>query len=112
MAAKKAKGENFVSIEFLDGPRKGTDMRVCKPAPDKLRLAFPEWCTYKLNPDKRSYSYLDDKPINPEFVPLQTQSEDIIPSDSILTGPFMKNYPIQTQAAIDKATKNTAIANQ
>lgn len=112
MAAKKAKKDNAVEVEFLNGPRKGTGMRVCNPPSPMLRLAFPEWCTYRLNNDKRSYSYVDDKPINPPYIPRELKSEDIEPSDSILSGPFMKNYPGPTKAAIEKAEENTAIANQ
>lgn len=45
---KIEKIEKNILMEFMDGPRIGTMIRLINPPPKKIRLAFPEWTTYVL----------------------------------------------------------------
>ena len=49
MSAEKI--EKTITIDFIDGPRMGTSIRLINPPPKSMRLAFPEWSTYVLYDD-------------------------------------------------------------
>lgn len=61
-AAEKKKdkpNKNAQLVVLEGGPRNGEKLRIAKPGPEHMRLAFPEWCTYRKVVEGR-YEYIGD----------------------------------------------------
>lgn len=39
-----------VDVRFVGGPQDGLELRLVNPPPATIRLAVPEWATYRLEP--------------------------------------------------------------
>ncbi len=50
--------------EFKGGPKDGKKMRLSVPPAEYLRLAFPEWSTYKFDRSTGTYHYEGTEPIS------------------------------------------------
>lgn len=63
----KKKGEkdepSFVEYHFMGGPKNGDMERLSNHPLPYVRFATPEWCTYRLEPDRLTYSYVGADPV-------------------------------------------------
>lgn len=55
-----AKKETSFKAKFVGGPKDDSELDIVIPPPEKIRLAFPEWCTYEWDDQLKAYRYIGD----------------------------------------------------
>lgn len=57
---------SVVVFTFEGGPQHGKEMKLCAEPGEYMRLAIPEWATYKLDAETQTYHYVGpEKPPKP-----------------------------------------------
>lgn len=71
-----SKPPNITKARFVKGPKDGDEWDCAKPASPLVRFAFPEWCTYRLDPDGFTYSYTGNQKIVKDSLFGKTRLDD------------------------------------